>query len=40
MIAAGGVSGAEGSYRLAVTGTEAQLQMVDVLMAEIVNEPS
>lgn len=39
LIAAGGVSGAEGSYRLAVTGTEAQLQMVDVLMAEIVNEP-
>lgn len=39
LIAAGGVSGAEGSYRLAVTGTEEQLRIVDEMMTGIVNEP-
>lgn len=39
LIASGGVSGAEGSYRIGVTGTETQLETTDRLIRDIVNEP-
>ncbi len=38
-IGAGGVCGAEGSVRIAVTGTEEQIAAVDELIAEVANEP-
>jgi len=40
LVAAGGVCGAEGSLRLAVTGTAAELDAADRLIASVVAEPA
>lgn len=40
LFAAGGVSGAEGSIWIAVTGTEEQLKQADEIMKEIRQEPN
>jgi len=40
LVAGGGVSGAEGSVWLAVTGAEEQLKRVDELLNSIASEPS
>lgn len=40
LIAGGGISGAEGGYWLAVTGTKKQLDLAEVLFAEISKEPN
>lgn len=39
LVASGGVSGAEGSYRLAVTGTKEQLEIAGQIIKSVVNEP-
>ena len=40
LVAAGGVSGAEGSIRLAVSGTPAQEKAAEALIKSVVNEPA
>lgn len=40
LVAAGGVSGAEGSIRLAVSGTTAQEKAAEALMQSVINEPA
>jgi hypothetical protein len=40
LVAAGGIAGAEGSIRLAVTGDETQLDSTKILIKSIADEPS
>ena len=40
LVAGGGVCGAEGSIWLAVSGSRAQMENVDLLIKEVTNEPS
>lgn len=39
LIACGGVSGAEGNYQIAVTGTPEQLDKLDSIVESLINEP-
>jgi hypothetical protein len=39
MVAGGGIGGAEGSVWLAVSGTEAEVEQADRLIASVAKEP-